>query len=140
MTRERLRNLGYQQITVTNADGGQEPRWVILDEGSSEAAAPASSAEPAQLYLVTDSDEAPGSDHPDEVPELDLQDDELEIQPTLPSPDTAPALDEPSGSTAKARGGRRATRPAGRSHPAKVEPERPVDAADEFDEEPSIWS
>ena len=113
---------------------------MILDEGSSEAAAPASSAEPAQLYLVTDSDEAPGSDHPDEVPELDLQDDELEIQPTLPSPDTAPALDEPSGSTAKARGGRRASRPAGRSHPAKVEPERPVDAADEFDEEPSIWS
>ncbi|AVM66212.1 hypothetical protein C3V38_16800 (plasmid) [Dietzia sp. oral taxon 368] len=140
MTRERLRNLGYQQITVTNADGGQEPRWVILDEGSSEAAAPATSAEPAQLYLVTDSDDAPGSDHPDEAPELDSQDDELEDQPTLPGPDTTPALDEPSGPTAKARGGRRASTPAGRSHPVNVEPERPVNAADEFDEEPSIWS
>ena len=127
--RADLEQSGYQQISVTNSDGGQEPRWVVMDDpGSHDAAdtadstvddAPDDEAERSELHLVSDVEAqhatGPGgeSDVPggDEPPEADLPAPE-----SVSVSDAAVQADQPATAApepAPARAPRRANRPTG---------------------------
>lgn len=74
LVRERLRELGYSEVTITNGDGGSEARWmpVELDDDDESAPAPAATDAPESTAAaemsaavsepVTADDENPASE------------------------------------------------------------------------------
>ncbi|MDN5759032.1 MAG: hypothetical protein L0H59_10940, partial [Tomitella sp.] len=61
MLREHLTEIGYAQTTVTNADGGQEPRWVRMEDDEAtdtegDDRAPVDDAEPADTTVESNAD------------------------------------------------------------------------------------
>ncbi|PZT91592.1 MAG: hypothetical protein DI630_29280 [Gordonia sp. (in: high G+C Gram-positive bacteria)] len=89
IVRHRLAEIGYQQIHITNRDGGKEPRWVILDEP--DAGTPSDAADP-----VDDSGGTPTLRLVAEDPEPDLEVEEVERSSPEEEPEPAPGPDAPA--------------------------------------------
>ncbi|MFL0579486.1 LAGLIDADG family homing endonuclease [Dietzia sp. 179-F 9C3 NHS] len=147
LSRNRLTEIGYQQITVPNADGGEEPRWVILDEQSpgedGDAAATAGSSADAENHEEIDEAGAEPADTADPAPmpahEPEPQHDD--------EPTTAPVDERQAPTTADNQPDSPAPEPMSAPRTPRRASRAPGPAADngaaDVEEdvvEPSLWS
>lgn len=162
IAREHLADRGYQQITVPNADGGQEPRWVVLDEDTA-GADDAAQTPPAALSDEDGEelgDAAIARDGEDQTLRLVPEPTDTEVRPVdAPNADSAvqadgsadqqePEAEDSDGSDepdepSPPRSARRASRdpgPAVTSASTAGKESGEDQAEDLFVEEPSPWS
>lgn len=150
--REDLEKNGYQQITVPNADGGQEPRWVVLDD-SDDAPTPGPDVDAATDAGSGDGEETLFDTGPEVESPAGQHEPTQETATSIPEPvepepapqehqDAEEAPAEPAAPPPSARAPRRASRAPGPSGGQQQSTENPSQAEDPDDvvDEDALWA